>query len=127
MSDVARLLPEQFLEVYVAAFGGSPPEEFLEAYELLCDVVYFGTGLKPDAAEQQAARRTVLAVSFDLKGARLLPFKGAVDNRLAAIRAELRKWSVARRRSQEGRPRPDADHRGHLDGARGARHSGTIK
>lgn len=119
-----RVYPEGLLRTYTDAFGCLPPEEFMEAYELCADVLYFGTGIDDDAGR---IRGGTVDKDWFFGEPRLLRTKGAVDQRLTAIRAELRKWAVSRQGAAPRRSRPAADGRGDLAGARAARDPGAVE
>lgn len=124
MSDLARLLPPGFAQQYWDTFRDFPPGDFLEAYELLCEVLYDGARISPDPGEE-GKRNKRFHVGIFFGEPRLLGFKTAIDHRLAAIRSALRAWTADRARAAAGRPRPAGDGRGDLASARGARHRGT--
>lgn len=125
MSDRGRLYPPGFLQQYWDAFGELPSEDFLEAYELLVEVFYFGSRLAPEPGEEGVhGKRYHTGLWF--KGDRLFSFKKGVDDRLAALRAAIRTWTEEGPREGPRRSRPGADRRGHLARARGARDHRTA-
>jgi hypothetical protein len=117
VSDVGRLLPDGFAQAYWDAFGDVPPEEFLEAYEVACDVLYYGTRIRDEKSQRVTGGD---AYQYFFGDPSLLSFKGAIDNRLAAIRAALRTWTEARSGSRAGGSGPAPDRRGDLADGRGA-------
>lgn len=123
MSELARLLPPGFAQTYWDAFGDFPPTEFLEAYELLCEVLYNGTRLAPEPGDEQPHGKRFHTGWF-FGEPKLLGLKTAIDQRLAAIRASVRRWSTESARTQARRPRPEGDGGSDLAAARGARHRG---
>lgn len=121
-----RLLPEGFLDVYRRELGGEPPTEFLDAYELLCESLYFGVGLAPEAGNEGYRKgRTARNYWFGDPG--LLDPKAAVDNRLAAIRKELRAWAAARKGEEPRGSRSKPAHGSDLAGPRGTGRDGPDK
>lgn len=114
--DIRRLLPEGFLDVYRSAFRSDPPASFLEAYEALKDTLYFGTGLAPEPrpGEQPGGRGKRFHEGFWFGAGDLLGFAGAVDRRVATVRAEVRRWGKARAREARRGPAPQRDRRRHL-------------
>ena len=125
MSDLGRLLPPGFAQAYWDAFGERPPEEVLEAYELLCEVFYHGSRLAPEPGEEGKHGKRY-HTGFWFKGDRLFGFKKAVDDRLAAVRAALRTWTAERAREAARGPRPRSHRRDDLARARGPRDPGTA-
>lgn len=108
MSDLARLLPPGFAQAYWDAFGEVPPQEFLDAYDLLCDALYYGVRVTPDAGEEgERGKRFHTGITFGEP--RLLGFKTATDRRLAAIRSALRTWTAERAREAARGQGPHAD------------------
>lgn len=108
MSDLARLLPAGFAQQYYDAFGGFPPDDFLEAYELLCEVLYNGAGIPPDPGDEGKRGKRFHAGYF-FGEPNLLGLKTAIDKRLTAIRAAVRWWSASSARARARRSRPEAD------------------
>jgi len=111
------LLPEGFLRAY-REIGGGPPADFLEAYELLCEALYFGTGLREDAGRVSGSGPG--DYFFGEPG--LLDFKGQVDRHLAAQASQVRRWAAARKGQEACRQGPGDPGRGDLAGAGGSRH-----
>ena len=109
-----RLLPEGFLRAY-RDVGGDPPADFLEAYELLCEVLYYGTRIREDAGRISGSG----AGDYFFGEPRLLDFKGRVDSHLAAQASQVRRWATARKGQEANRPRPADPGRGDLAGAGG--------
>lgn len=126
MSDLRRLLPDRFAQTYWDAFGQIPPRDFLEAYELLCDVLYNG-GQPADPREGGGGGGKRYHASYHFREPRVFGLKKAIDDRLAAIRKELRTWTETRPREAARRPRPDPDRRDHLAPARRARRRRTPR
>jgi len=91
-----RLFPDGFLDTYRRLLGGGPPREFVEAYEVLAETFYFGTGLAYEDAGDTTGGRIGSERGVDFKEPRLRAFKWSVDRRLAALAQELRDWAVAR-------------------------------
>jgi len=116
VSDLARLLPAGFAQAYWDAFGDVPPDGFLEAYELLCEVLYHGSGIQDDTGKITG----VGGSDFFFGEPKLFGFKKAVDHRLAAVRSALRSWTEESARQGARRSRPRAHGRGDLASARGA-------
>lgn len=116
-----RLLPDEFLRSYREVVGGNPPREFLEAYSVLAESLYFGTGLEYSDAGYSTGGRQGFERGYDFGEPRLLRFKWAVDRRLAALAEELRSWTVAREGEEAGGPVPVRDRDRSLGGSRVAR------
>lgn len=98
------LLPDGFLEEYARLAGRQPSpalRDFIEAYELMQDVLYYGTGIREDAGKVTGGGDHE---GFWFGDDSLLELKSEVDARLAKARSELRGWSAARRRQAEDRP-----------------------
>lgn len=117
MSDLARLLPDGFAQQYWDVFGELPPEEFLEAYEILCEVFYNG-GAPPEPGEE-GKRGKRFHTGYWFKGSELFGFKRGVDRRVASIRQALRIWTTESARPRARRPRPEGARGVHLAAARG--------
>lgn len=94
--DDERVFPEGFLDAYRSVFWSEPPEAFLEAYDVLKDILYFGTGLPPEGGGGIRGKRFHEGYWFG--AAELLGFAGAVDRRVAALRGEIRRYQRAHRR-----------------------------
>lgn len=104
-----RLLPEGFLQTYVEVLGETPPEELLEAYELLCEAVYFGIEAREEV--EGGIGRSRHAESYDFRDHGLFYLKAKVDKILASYTRGLRTWSATRTRSGSN-PQGHARHRG---------------
>jgi hypothetical protein len=117
VSDLRRLLPPGFAQSYWDAFGEIPPRDFLEAYELLADALYFGTALKDETGKITG----VGGSDYFFGEPRLFGLKKAVDARLAAVRSALLRWTATRAGEGARRPRPRPNGRDHLAPPRGAR------
>ena len=124
MSELARLLPHEFAQVYYDAFGELPPRDFLEAYWILCDAFYYGTSVAEPGEESKRGKRFHAGIFFG--EARLFGFKAATDRRLAAIRSALRTWTAESAREEARRQGPAADRGGHRAEARGVRPRDTA-
>jgi hypothetical protein len=125
MSDLGRLLPPGFSQQYWDTFGELPPEDFLEAYELLCEVFYYGSRLAPEPGDE-GNRGKQYHTGIWFGGDQLWSFKAATDDRLASIRTALRSWSASRARESARRSRSARDGGGNLAAARGARDRGPA-
>lgn len=86
--------------------------EFLEAYEQLCLVSYYGTRIGEDAGLTTGGDRQGGFAFADLK---LLGFKTRIDRRLTAEGAEIRRWAATRKGTGARRAEPADHHRGDLD------------
>ncbi len=113
-----RLFPEGFLEAYRSHLGGDPPEDFVEAYDLLCDTLYYGTRISENVGKITGGGSR--GFSFGEPG--LLGFKWAVDARLAALGAQVRHWAARGPREAPGGPRSQDHGGGDLAQARRAWH-----
>ena len=123
MSELGRLLPPGFAQQYWDAFGELPPEDFLEAYELLCEVLYNGARIAPEPGnERKHGKRFHTGWFFG--EVQLLGLKTAIDRRLAATSRAVWRWSAEKSRAASRRPRPEGDGGSDLATARGARHRG---
>jgi hypothetical protein len=116
---VSRLLPDGFLEEYarLARREASPAlRDFLEAYELLQEVLYHGTQIRDDTGKVTGGGDHE---GYWFGDDSLLGLKGAVDRRLAQAASHLRLWAKARASQAAGRRTPSPDDRGDLARARG--------
>lgn len=120
--DDERVFPEGFLDAYRSVFWGEPPAAFLEAYDVLKDILYFGTGLPPEGGGIRGKR---FHEGYWFGGAELLGFAGAVDRRVAAVRAEIRRYERAHRREVQRGQAPDRARRRDLGPVGRDGHSGT--
>lgn len=94
MIDLRRLLPPEFLEAYWDAFHAVPPVEFLEAYELLCEALYFG--VRPDEMPPELTSRGRDPQAWFFREPDLFRPKSRVDSYLAQTSKALRAWSASR-------------------------------
>ena len=122
MSDLRRLLPPEFLQAYWNAFHAVPPVGFLEAYELLCEALYFG--VRPDEMPPELTSRGRSNEAWFFREPNLFWVKSKVDSYLAQAATALRAWSAPRTgtrayRRDAGRPRVR-----HLEGTEGDRDRG---
>jgi hypothetical protein len=101
-----RLWPPGFLETYFRLFGVPDQDdkfwELVEAYELMCEALYFGVGERGDIPE---IRRSTNEGGYFFGDASLLGPKTKADRYLAAATSGLRRWSEARARTRSGGPR----------------------
>lgn len=91
MNDRLRLLPREFLAAWVSAFGELPPEDFLCAYETVCEGLYFGYKTK-EPWERGRGGGKRFQPSYHFADPSLLYVKDKADGRLAAITASLYRW-----------------------------------
>jgi hypothetical protein len=125
--DIGRLLPDGFLEEYARLARREPSpalRDFLEAYELLQDVLYHGTRIREDTGKVTGGGDHE---GFWFGDDSLLGLKGAVDRRLAQTATHLRSWAKARARQAAGRRTPPPDDRGDLARARVEGHHGPVE
>lgn len=119
MSDLRRLLPPGFLEAYWEAFHAVPPVGFLEAYELLCEALYFG--VRPDEGPPELITRGRNNESWFFREPDLFRVKARVDSYLAQASAALREWSAPRSGTRAYRRHARRPGVGDLAGASGDR------
>lgn len=101
MNDRLRLLPREFLAAWIETFSELPPEEFLETYETMCEGLYYGFKTR-ESWEGGSGRGRRLRPGYWFADPSLLKAKQRVDGRLAAIAAELRRWSKRRASQSTG-------------------------
>ena len=118
MSEIRRLLPDGFLDTYRAVFDDDPPKEFLDAYELLADSLYFGLGLQLEHTPGKF--RGNWGADWFFAEPRLLEIKSLVDRRLASASQALRAWATKGKREAALRQASRADSRSYLDPVRRA-------
>ena len=118
-----RLYPSDFLRTYRNIFGGNPPDDFCEAYELLADSLYFGVGLQIDHVPGKFRGGNISDAFF--REPRLLTFKFLVDARLAAACQALRTWQAQGQGPKAIRRAPAPARGGDLAADGGARSAGT--
>lgn len=109
-SDLERLLPRDFVDAYRGAFSSDPPEEFLEAYEVLCDALYWGAGGRVD--DGSVSRRGRTRQSWFFADVRLLRGKTIADRLLARTASALQ--GKPPQAQGQGRSVPPAPHRADL-------------
>ena len=117
----ARLFPDGFLETYRQVLGADPPHEFLEAYTVLAETVYFGSGLAYEDAGYGTGGKQGFERGYDFKEPRLLRLKWAIDRRLIAMAEELRRYAVAREGPRPSRGVPEDDRERGMGQPRGTR------
>ena len=121
-SDRLRFVPDDIRR----DLGAYLSDDFLEAYDLLCEAVYFGANERDDIEVDINARRTADAHDFFFKDFGLYELKTDADRALRQICASLHRW----KRTGAGRraARPARSRRGDLAAARGARHrDGAVR
>lgn len=118
MNDLRRLFPEGFLETYYDTLGVLPPIEILEAYQYLCNALYFGIR-QPDEGGVKGARRHRHQQQYFFRTPNAFFVKRKVDRRLASLAFGLRKWAAASPRAGSHREAPRAAGGADLAGARG--------
>lgn len=120
-----RLLPRRFLVAYRWSFGCDPPAEFLSAYEILAESLYWGSGA--GEMNEPISRKGRSAGDWFFADPRLLPAKIRVDKVLAASAAALLRTAF----EGEGPSGPAASRAKRADMARaresGHRASGEVR
>lgn len=81
---------------YRRLFGTKPPEDFVRAYAVLCEAIYFGTAKSEDAGPIKRGKKSP-GEYWPLHEWRLLPAKSEVDKALAQIARALQRWDEGRR------------------------------
>jgi len=92
-------LPDDIRERLGAQLG----HDFVEAYALLCEAVYFGVGQRDDVEVEAAARRLHEARDYFFGDVGLFEFKVEVDKALRKIAAEVSRWTSSRERRRAPR------------------------
>lgn len=89
-NELLGLLPEEFITAYHARCGGSLPVEFVDIYDMLAEILYFGAHT---GEPWEAIRRARGGNSPSLGDASLVPIKTQVDRFLSDTATALRKGS----------------------------------
>lgn len=89
-NELAGLLPAGFLTAYHNRCGGVLPVDFVEIYDSLVEILYFGAAVHEP---WEAIRRSRGGRSPDLGDASLIEVKAQVDRFLSDTATALRKGS----------------------------------
>lgn len=84
------------------------PEEFSEAYSVLCESLYFGHGPRVDEEELASVHRGKrYRTSQGFADGRLFPTKQKADRLLAGAARKLQRWTWERARERRQGASPD--------------------
>lgn len=98
-----RVLPRSFVKAYIQAFGEFPPDSLIEAYELMCEVLY--EGVTRDSGLDHEIGKTSSQEGLWFGDWTLLAVKARADRILASTTTALQRWLLegegTRRRRRE--------------------------
>lgn len=79
-------------KIYRRLFKSEPPEDFIRAYAILSEAIYFGTTKVEDTGSPIKRGRKHVGEHWPLHEWRLLPAKSEVDKALAQIAKALSRF-----------------------------------